>query len=57
MFLLSFATYHSNDWQVNLYMAEFSEGKSIISIKDSVKTHNQLIPDLLSVHAPTGCDV
>ena len=37
-------------------MAEFSEGKSIISIKDSVKTHNQLIPDLLSVHALTGCD-
>ena len=56
VFALLCHCYHSNDWQVNLYMAEFSEGKSIISIKDSVKTHNQLIPDLLSVHALTGCD-
>ena len=55
-FVLLCHCYHSNDWQVNLYLAEFSEGKSIISIKDSVKTHNQLIPDSLSVHALTGCD-
>ena len=55
-FVLLCHCYQSNDCQVNLYLAEFSEGKSIISINDSVKTHNQLIPDSLSVHALTGCD-
>ena len=37
-------------------MPSFSEARSIISIRDTVKTHKQLIPNTLSAHALTGCD-
>ena len=37
-------------------MADFTDGKSIISIKDTVKKQKLLIPGLLSVHPKSGCD-
>ena len=37
-------------------MSEFGERRTIISIRDTVKNHKQLIPGLLSAHAQTGCD-
>ena len=37
-------------------MNDFTEGKNIISIKYTVRKHEPLIPDLLSVHALSGCD-
>ena len=37
-------------------MPAFSEAGSIISIRDTVKTHKQLNPNIPSAHALTGCD-
>ena len=56
VFALLCHCYQLEKWQVNLYMADFNEKKSITSIRDSVENHRQLIPNLLYVHALTGCD-
>ena len=37
-------------------MEGFSEEKSLISIKQTVHHHRDLIPSLLSTHALSGCD-
>ena len=37
-------------------MADFTEGKNIISIKDIVKNHKVFIIGLLSAHAVSSCD-
>lgn len=37
-------------------MANFTEDKYIISIKDTVKKHRVLIPGLLSAHTTLDCD-
>ena len=44
------------NWEIDLYMANFTEDKYIISIKDTVKKHKVLIPGLLSAHTTLGCD-
>jgi len=42
--------------KVGLLMTSPIEGRSFLDIKASVKTHKQVIPDLLAAHALTGCD-
>ena len=37
-------------------MEGFKEKKNIISIKDSVKKHIEVFPQVLSLHALTGCN-
>ena len=37
-------------------MEGFKEGKSVISIKGSVKKHIGIIPQIMSMHAMTGCN-
>ena len=44
------------NWEIDLYMANFTEDKYIISIKDTVKKHRVLTPGLLSAHTTLGCD-
>ena len=56
VFILLPHCYDLKNWEMDLYMAGFMEGKNIISIKDAVKKHKVLIPGLLSVHATSGCD-
>ena len=56
VFALLCHSYHLKNWQVKLYMADFSEKNRIISINESVENNKLLIPSLLSLHALTGCD-
>ena len=37
-------------------MENFSPGKSIINISRTVEKHHQIVPNLISFHALTGCD-
>ena len=37
-------------------MEGFKEGKNVISIKDSVKKHIDIIPQIMSMHPMTGYD-
>ena len=37
-------------------MEGFKEGKNVISINDSVKKHIDIIHQIMSMHAMTGCD-
>ena len=37
-------------------MEGFKEGNNVFSIKDSVKKHIDIIPQIMSMHAMTGCD-
>ena len=48
--------YHTKQWKVELFMQGFKEGKNVISIKESVKKHIDIIPQIMSLHAMTGCD-
>ena len=56
VFVLLCHCYDLKNWEIDLYMADFTEGKNIISVKDTVKKHKVLISGLLSVHAKSGCD-
>ena len=37
-------------------MEGFKEGKNVISIKDSVKKHIDIIPQIMDMHAMACCD-
>ena len=54
MFPFGFATVTAEELE-NIYMTHYTERKNIISIKDTVKTHKVLIPELLYIHAKLGC--
>ena len=56
VFVLLCHCYNIKNWNIDVYMTDFTEGKNIISINDTVKKHKPLIPELLSVHALSGCD-
>ena len=49
-------SYYTKQWNIGLFMEGFKEKKNVISIKDSVKKHIEVIPQVLSLHALTGCD-
>ena len=49
-------SYYTKQWNIGLFMEGFKEKKNVISIKDSVKKHIEVIPQVLSLHAFTGCD-
>ena len=38
------------------FYANFTEGKNIISLKDTVRNHEVMIPGLLSIHAISDCN-
>ena len=40
----------------DVYMENFSPGKSIINIGRTVEQHHQIVPNLIGFHALTGCD-
>ena len=42
--------------KAELFMEGFKEGKNVISIKYSVKKHIDIIPQIMSMYAMTGCD-
>ena len=48
--------YYHRDWNTDIYMEGLSEGKSLISIKQTVQHHRDLIPSLLSTHALSSCE-
>ena len=56
VFVLLCHSYHIKQWKAELFMEGFKEGKNVISIKDSVKKHIDIIPQIMSMHAMTGCD-
>ena len=56
VFALLCHCFHLQNWATDLHMSEFSERRTITSIRDTAKNHMQLIPGLLSAHALTGCD-
>ena len=56
VFVLLCRSYHIKQWKAELFMEGFKEGKNVISIKDSVKKHIDINPQIMSMHAMTGCD-
>ena len=48
--------YHAQQWEFGVFMEGFKEGKSVISIKESVQRNIDINPQILSMHALTGCD-
>ena len=56
VFVLLCHSYHIKQWKAELFMEGFKEGKSVISIKGSVKKHIGIIPQIMSMHAMTGCN-
>ena len=49
--------YNILNWSCSdVYMENFSPGKSIISIGRTVEQHHQIVPNLIGFHALTGCD-
>ena len=56
VFVLLYHSYHIKQWKAELLMEGFKEGKNVISSKDSVKKHIDIIPQIMSMHAMTGCD-
>ena len=56
VFVLPWHCYGLKNWEIDLYIVDFTEGKNIISIKDTVKKYKVLILGLLSEHAISGCD-
>ena len=56
-FVLLCTMYVIKNWSnTDVYMEDFIEGKSLISIRKTVEKHKDLIPSLLTVHTLTGCD-
>ena len=49
-------SYCTKQWNIGLFMEGFKENKNVISIKDSVKKHIEVISQVLSLHGLTGCD-
>ena len=56
VFVLLCHSYHIKQWKAELFMEGFKEGKNVISIKDSVKKHIDIIPQIMYMHTLTGCD-
>ena len=55
VFVLLCHSYHIKQWKAELFMEGFKEGNNVFSIKDSVKKHIDIIPQIMSMHAMTGC--
>ena len=56
VFVLLCHSYNIKQWKAELFMEDFKERKNVISIKDSVEKHIDIIPQIMSIHAMTGCD-
>ena len=56
VFVLLCHSFLAKEWEAEVFMEGFQEGKSVISIKESVRKHVDVIPHILSMHALTGCD-
>ena len=55
VFVLLCHSYHIKQWKAKLFIG-LKEGKNVISINDSVKKHIDIIHQIMSMHAMTGCD-
>ena len=47
VFVLLCHSYHIKQWKAELFMEGFKEGNNVISIKDSVKKHIDIIPQIM----------
>ena len=43
-------------WDAEVYMQDFKEEKNMISIRQTVKKHPDLVKQLIAIHAVSGCD-
>ena len=56
VFVLLCHSHHIKQWKAELFMEGFKKGKNVISIKDSDKKYIDIIPQIMSMHAMTGCN-
>ena len=56
IFVLLCHSYRIKLWKAELFMEGFKEGKNATSIKDSVKKHIDIIPQIMYMHAMAGCN-
>ena len=57
VFVLLCSMYLSRGWwEAEVYIQDFNNGKSLISVKKTVETHSELIPSLIALHSLSGCD-
>ena len=57
VFVLLCAMYANRGWwEAEVYMEDFKGEKNMISIRQTVEKHCDLVNSLISVHALTGCD-
>ena len=58
IFALLCHCYGLKNWEIDLSMADFTEGKNIISIKKTIKKHKAIsgCDTVHAIHAISGCD-
>ena len=56
VFVLLWHCFGLKNLEKDLYMTNFTEGKNIISLKDTGRNHEVMIPGLLSIHAISDCN-
>ena len=56
VFVLLCHSYDIKQWKAELFTEDFKEGKNVISFKDYVEKHIDIIPQIMSMDAMTGCD-
>ena len=56
VFVLLLHFYHEETFTANILMEATSEERTVVSIGETVKLHESIVPYVLAVHAISGCD-